>query len=53
MFAVIVGRLWIDGSCYYYILEHMDEIVYGLDGAGYVTVLFYVTENHWESIVRL
>jgi len=30
----------------------MDEIIYGLDGAGYVTVLFLVTKSHCESIVR-
>jgi len=46
MFAVIVWRLWVDGSCYYYILEHMDEIVYGLDDARYVTVLIHITNNY-------
>jgi len=29
----------------------MDEIVYGLDGAGYVTVLIHVTENDWEVLL--
>ena len=41
------------GSCYCYILEHMNEIVYGLDGARYVTILFHVSESHWKNIVRL
>jgi len=46
-------RFRVDGSCYCYILKHMDKIVYGLDAAGYVTILFHVIELYWESIVRL
>jgi len=28
----------------------MDEIVYGLDGVGYVTILIHVTESYWKIV---
>ena len=37
-------RFWVDGSCYCYILKHMDEIVYGLDNAWLLLVLLHITE---------